>query len=209
MKGKEEYNKIFRKRKNKKINFIYTTLCPRKFVDKKFIFDKKILDFGSGIESPNYKKTADDKGSYFGFDIDEETVAWLKDNDFYVDFWKTEEKFDIIMASEVYEHLDFETRENFIERASQLVGPDGLLIVDFPYIHNLDGSFYWLDRTHLFPPSPADESSLIELYGFNAEIYVVGIAYWPPYRILRIILNLLLGYRPQHTTILGCSKQSI
>lgn len=207
MKGKLEYNKIFGNRKNKKTNVVYTALCPRKFLKKKFSFNEKILDFGGGIRSPNYKKTAEDGGNYFGFDIDKDAISWLDDNNFYVDFWKTEEKFDIILASEVYEHLDSETRENFIERSFQLLKSNGLLIVDFPYIYNLDGSFYWLDRTHLFPPSPIDDSLLMELYGFKTEIYVVGIAYWPPYRILRIMLNLLLGYCPHHTTILVCNKR--
>ncbi len=207
MKGKSLYGEIFDRRKAAKLQVVYRYLEPRKFINEKFKFDKKVLDFGCGIESDNFIKTIRDGGKYFGFDVDEQSIGWLKENNFYVDFWNTDEKFDIITASQVYEHLTHKTREKFLQRSYQILNHGGLLIIDFPYVRNIGGLSYWEDRTHLFPPDPIDDSHLAELYGFESEVYLVGISYFPPYYFFRILLNILLGFHPHHTAILACKKK--
>lgn len=206
MKGKENYSSVFRKRRIKKIVSVYRYLDPFKFKNNKFKFNARVLAFGCGIESNNFKKTIRDGGKYFGFDIDEQSIAWLKENYLYVDFWNTKEKFDIITASQVYEHLNHETREKFLQRSYQILNSGGLLIIDFPYVQNIGGFSYWEDRTHLFPPDPIDDSHLAELYGFKSEVYLLCISYYPIYYTFRVVFNLLLGFRPHHTAILILKK---
>ena len=205
-KGKSSYNTVFRKRRSKKIKAVYRCLEPRAFIDKSFTFDKRVMDFGRGVESENYQKTVRDGGEYHGYDIDAKSEKWLRGNGFFADFWSTGEKFDIVVASQVYEHLDHEERERFIKRSHAILEEEGILIVDFPYVKNIGGLTYWEDRTHLFPPDPLDDSALMELYGFKSEVYLVGISYYPPYYFFRLLLNILLGFYPQHTSIVVCRK---
>lgn len=207
MKGKSLYGEIFDRRKAAKLQVVYKYFEPRKFIDEKFKFDKKVLDFGCAIESDNYKKTLKDGGSYYGFDLDQKTVEWLKKENLFIDFWNTQEKFDTIVASQVYEHLDHESREQFIERCHKLLNLKGMLIIDFPYVKNIGGLTYWEDRTHLFPPDAVDDSHLAELYSFESEVYLVGISYFPPHYFFRVLLNILLGFYPHHTAILACKKK--
>lgn len=205
-KGTSGYTSVFKGRREKTVKAVYSCLNPRSFIDKNFVFNKRLLDFGSGIESENYHKTIRDGGDYQGFDVDEESKKWLRKKGFFVDFWATSDKFDIVVASQVYEHLDLDEREKFIERAYTLLEKGGILILDFPYVKNIGGLTYWEDRTHLFPPDPIDDSSLVELYEFKSEVYLVGISYYPPYYFLRLLTNFLLGFYPQHTAIIVCKK---
>jgi SAM-dependent methyltransferase len=205
-KGKNEYTSIFNARRNKKIKAVYSCLDSNVFIDKTFIFNKRLLDFGSGVESKTYHKTTRDGGQYHGWDIDVSSEKWLTDNGVFTDFWTTSNKFDIIVASQVYEHLDHDEREQFIERAYNILEEGGVLIMDFPYVKNIGGLTYWEDRTHLFPPDPIDDSSLLEQYGFKSSIYLVGISYYPPYYFFRILLNFLLGFYPHHTSVVVCKK---
>lgn len=205
-KGKSDYTSIFNARHNKKINAVYSCLDPNKFIDKTFVFDKRLLDFGSGMESKTYHKTMRDGGAYHGYEVDADCEKWLKDTGFFTDFWTTSDKFDIIVSSQVYEHLEHSERERFIERAYELLDEGGRLILDFPYVKNIGGLTYWEDRTHLFPPDPIDDASLLELYGFKADVYLVGISCYPHYHFFRLILNLILGFHPQHTSVVACKK---
>jgi 2-polyprenyl-3-methyl-5-hydroxy-6-metoxy-1,4-benzoquinol methylase len=207
MKKEKEYYKIYEKRIKGKIKAkkIYWPIEPLQFLDKKLKFNGKILDFGCLKESFFYKKALKDGGHYKGFDLDKETVKWLKENRLYADFWKTKQKFDLIIANHVYEHLEVREREKFIERSYSVLNSNGKLVVAFPNVMNLTGIEYWKDRTHKLPPSPLDEASFSELFGFKTELYFVGLSFFPLKYSLRIIANALLGFSSLHTCILICN----
>ncbi len=208
MKERNDYSKIFERRKKGKINpkKIFFPFEPLKFIDKKIKFKGKILDFGCLKESFFYKKTLKDKGKYFGYDIDSKSVEWLKTNNFYMDFWNTKEKFDVIIANHVYEHIEIQEREKFIKRCSEILNKNGTLIIAFPNVMNLSGIEYWKDRTHKLPPSPLDEASFSELFGFKTELYWVGLSFFPPKYFFRIIANFFFGFCSLHNCILFCKK---
>ena len=205
-KGMSGYTSIFNARKNKNVKAVYKSLDPNAFIDRSFSFDKRLLDFGGGVESLTYQKTTRDGGQYHGYDVDSQSEKWLTDNGFFVDYWNTSGKFDIVVASQVYEHLEHDERERFIKRAYDVLEEGGLLLIDFPHVKNIGGLTYWEDRTHLFPPDPVDDSSLMELYGFKTEVFLVGICYYPLYNFFRLLLNIILGFRPQHTSVIACRK---
>jgi hypothetical protein len=205
--GKQNYSKIFNKRKEKKIKNVFWPIEPKKFFNKKFKFNGKIFDFGCGIKSWVYNKTIRDHGTYFGFDTDNNTIKWLKKEGKFKDFWKTSEEFDLIIASQVFEHLNLEERENFLKKSFKLLKVNGMLLIDFPFTRNLGLMDYWMDRTHNIPPAIEDEALLLEEIGFKkVKIYGVGLSFWPPYYFFRIVLNLLCGFRPFHTVIITAVK---
>ncbi len=206
--NKKEYNKIFKQRHLKKINAIYFPFSSNDFVYKKIDFEnKKVLDFGSNIESPNYLHCKKVNAKYFGFDIDESTVKWLKEKKIFIDFWKTKQKFDIIIASQVYEHLNKKEQEQFIKQAKKLLKKNGLLILEYPFVMNLGGVGFWRDRTHTMPPSIEDEALFIDQHGFESELFVAGISFWGPRNLFRAILNWLIGFYPQHNIVIISKKK--
>src|SRR5437667_7182392 len=87
---------------------------------------KLLLDFGSDVDSPLYKKfqrdNGGDGGKYRGYDIDEDTISWLKEQGYYYDFYNDNSLrglFDIVAASQVYEHLtEPERSASSLERTS-------------------------------------------------------------------------------------------
>ncbi len=208
-KTKQEFGTMFERRQKKMIKekSIYFPFDPLKFLDKKFKFNGRILDFGCLKESFFYKKTLREKGNYKGFDLDLKTVDWLKKNNFYADFWNTKEKFDLIISNHVYEHMEAEEREKFIARSYELLNKNGKLIMAFPNIINLSiGLEYWTDRTHKLPPSPVDEAYFAELFGFKSELFFAGLSFYPLKYFSRLIANFLLGFNPLHNCIVICTK---
>lgn len=179
--------------------------------------DKVVLDFGSSIASNFFKKYVNDnRGNnmeYYGFDLDNQTVKWLRDNDFYYDFYgddKLKGKFDIINASQVYEHLTLEERGFFIKRSHELLKRGGLLLLDFPYINNLNLiEFFHGDRTHK-PVSCEDEAIYIKVCGFECKVFIGGFT-WPYQSLFRNVIsfiwNILLGYYPFHITLIEATKK--
>ncbi len=200
--GEKDYINFTKNRPQKKVNVVYREINSTKFIDKRFKFSGNVLDFGSAIESPNYEKTVRDGGKYCGFDIDNETIGWLKKKGFFEDFWNTKKKFNTIVASQSYEHLDLRTREKFVEKSFQILKSPGTLILEYPHIKNLGGMQYWHDKYHQHPPAVEDEGTLLELKGFKAEVHLVGLSVWPPYYSFRLLLNVLLGFRPQHNVVI-------
>ncbi|MFH1545305.1 MAG: class I SAM-dependent methyltransferase [archaeon] len=206
MDAEKNYSRICNERGRKKIRKVFFPIEPKKFIDEKIILKGEVLDFGCGINSFYYSKTKKDGGKYTGFDLDEETVKWLKEKRAFFDFWKEEKQFDFIIASHVYEHLEKKEREKFIKRSLKLLKKEGHLLVGFPNALNLSGLEYWKDKTHEVPPSPFDEGNYIELFGFSTETILIGISVWPPHNFFRLIANLLLGFSPQHYCLVLCKK---
>ena len=202
MKAKKDYGRIFSARERVKVKQRLLPVEPKKLIDQKIKFKGRVLDFGCLVESENYRKTLRDGGQYHGFDIEQESVKWLQAKGFYVDFWKCKEKFDLVVASQVYEHLPVEEREDFLKKAGELLAEGGRLVIDYPFFGNLNAVTYWQDRSHETPPAVEDEVSLVELYGLKAEAFLVGISFWPPYYFLRLLANLILGFPPQHTVVI-------
>ena len=175
--------------------------------------NKTVLDFGCDIESPAcaqfMEQNLSDK-NYFGYDISETVTKWLKNKKYYYDFWNdNSKKFDVINASEVYEHLSKELRENFLKRSYYLLKPGGKLYIDIPYIANLNIiEFYRRDRTHE-AVACEDEALYIEQFGFITQLFVGG--YTIPYlsfftNLYRIMTNLILGYKPFLVTFIIARK---
>ncbi|HYY90673.1 MAG TPA: methyltransferase domain-containing protein [Candidatus Dormibacteraeota bacterium] len=188
-----------------------------RFYDRLFsLRGRLVLDFGSDIESPLYKKFQRDNngenGKYKGYDIDEETISWLKGQDYYYDYFNDNslrESFDTIVASEVYEHLTEPERERFLYRAHELLRSSGRLIVDVPYIANLNLiEFFKRDRSHK-PIALEDEAAYFETFGFKVQAYIGGRT--APYRplawnIWRFVGNMALGYYPFYVALFDAIK---
>ena len=187
-----------------------------RFYDRLFnLTGKLVLDFGSDVDSPLYRKfqrESDGGGKYKGYDIDEDTVSWLKRQGYYYDFYtdnSLQGSFDIIIASQAYEHLNEPERERFLARAHELLAASGTLMVDAPYIANLNLiEFFKRDRSHK-PIALEDEAAYFEAFGFTVQVYIGGRT--APYRSLfwnlwRFAGNLALGYYPFHVALFDATK---
>lgn len=216
MKAYKDYYKIMMLRKKFRAKAVWSPFG--RWYDKKFNFKGKlVLDFGSSIRSNFYKKfIKDNRGkrqNYRGYDIDKKSVEWLKKEDFYYSFFDDDSlkgKFDLINCSQVYEHLTLEERESLIERSYELLKPKGVLLLDFPYINNLNLiEFFHGDRTHKVV-SCEDEASYIARFGFECKVYIGGFT-WPYQSLLRntwsFIWNIILGFYPFHITLIEAVKK--
>ena len=77
------------------------------------------------------------------------------------------EKFDIIVMSEVIEHLNFEEALNTLQKLRDLLNENGKIIISTPNIHH-PNSFFW-DVTHKVPYR-YDELGAVLLYvGFKID----------------------------------------
>ena len=188
-----------------------------RFYDQLFsLKDQLVLDFGSDVDSPLHGKFLRENdggsGKYKGYDIDEDTLSWLKREGCFYDFYTDDSlkgSFGIIVASEVYEHLSESEKERFLARAHELLRESGRLIVDVPYIANLNLiEFFKRDRSHK-PIALEDEAAYFEAFGFTVQVYIGGRT--APYRSLfwnlwRFAGNLALGYYPFHVALFDAIK---
>lgn len=203
---KNQYNSFFKKRTSVKINKV---ILPYEHWFSSYINlnDKRVLDFGSNIDSLFYKRCKRSQNViYYGYDVDEETVKWLLDNEYYYDFWNNDLlKFDLINASQVYEHLTVSERIEFIKRCKFLLKPSGILLLDFPFIENLNGLRFWHDLTHK-PVSSKDDVMLVKNHGFGeVETFLVGS---PPFNFFLYLVNILLFGNWQQTQQIVAYKES-
>ena len=111
----------------------------------------------------------------------------------------------------MYEHLTESERERFLARAHQLLSTSGTLIVDAPYIANLNLiEFFKRDRSHK-PIALEDEAAYLETFGFKVRTYIGGRT--APYRspwwnLWRFAGNLALGYYPFYVVLFHATKIS-
>ncbi len=84
------------------------------------------------------------------------------------DFYSTEEineQFDIVVSSEVIEHLDAEAKCNFIDELFRLTKPGGCVAVSTPNANH--PNIFWRDFTHIMPIHYYDLAGLLGKSGFN------------------------------------------
>jgi len=188
-----------------KLKLVWSFKSKEDFIERKYLYNGEVLDFGCNTGSFTYEKTIRDGGKYSGYDVDGDTEEWLKNNNLYVDFWTTEKKFDLIMLSNVYEHIDEATRESVIKRSYELLVKGGMLLIYNVFVLNLSLLTHWQDSTHTFPPpSPRMIVGLTEFYGFRATAFLVALNSNP----FDVILNLCLKKYPQQTMIVECIKET-
>src|SRR6266702_1551049 len=159
-----------------------------RFYDRLFnLQGKLVLDFGSDVEAPLYEKFLRDNegknGKYKGYDISEDAISWLKGQGYYYDFYtdnSLQGSFDIIIASEVYEHLTEPERERFLSRAHKPIALE-------------DEAAYF--ETFGFK---------VQLYigGRTAPYRPMLWSLW------RFLANLALGFYPFHVALLLATKIS-
>ncbi len=204
MRTKKDYNLIYQRRGNLKINRVWFPFNKDRWFNKTFVFkDKTVLDFGSNLESKIYEKSLKENATYYGFDIDRQTIKWLKKQKIFFDFYNESSiKFNFIIADNVYEHLTEKEKESFLIRAYNLLKKGGILIIIYPYFFNLNGFEYFRDRTHLQPPTGKDEALFTQMFGFRTECYLVGL----PKNWVINIFNLLLKFAPHEVVYLVCKK---
>lgn len=217
MKNLTSYREILVKKNFTKPQYLWFKSFGSFLYSNRSFIDKKVLDFGCDINSNAFKQfLAQSKGNplnYYGFDLSNLVIEWLKDNNYYYDFWNDDSiQFDSINASQVYEHLDEEYREKFIQRSYTLLKPGGILYIDIPYIANLNIiEFFRRDRTHK-AVACEDEALYIEQFNFDVDLYVGG--YTIPYyglfmNLYRVFTNLILGYKPFLVTFIVAKKRNV
>ena len=123
---------------------------------------------------------------------------------------KKQKMFDIIVANQVYEHLDSLERIKFIKQSKKLLKKDGLLVVGFPFVlSNMNFKYFWEDITHK-PVGVEAEAGLIQSFGFNTDLYVGGLK-GDPFgwfeNILAIIRNLIVFMPPFWITLIIAKKR--
>jgi SAM-dependent methyltransferase len=176
----------------------------RWFVRKINLRNKDVADFGAGTNSDFYKICQRQKAHYLGFDINEESVSWLKKHKLWLDFWHTKNKFDIVNASQVYEHLNTAERKRFCAKAYKLLKPSGILLIDFPYMENLNGLKFWRDLTHK-PVSVRDDKEIIYDAGFKFNaVFLAGISTYNP--LFNLASLILFGSYQQTIQIIATKK---
>jgi hypothetical protein len=191
--------------------------------NKTFTFtNKKVLDVGCLIESEIYKKFVRDnqpgtKG-YFGFDVDDESVKWLKSLEAYFDLYGEyqEELFDYIFLIDVYEHLDATERMNVLHVCNKLLKRKGELVVASPYMENLNyfinGINDWQHK-HVHLKSGSEVGAFIAFGDFKFEhikVYLAGLTMpWLSLKdnLLAILRNLICLYPPFHIFIIRAEKE--
>jgi len=166
---------------------------------REFRESKKILDFGCNINSAVYK--ASENKEYFGYDQSQKAQQWLKKEGKFIDFWKTREKFDCIVAMSVMEHLSWKQRIHFIKQSKNLLSENGHLIMNFVFTQNHGLLGFFGDIEHKDPISPLDFSKLIDGYGFESKVYLHHLPI-----SFSVILDLLMNYYPFGITTIISKK---
>ena len=84
------------------------------------------------------------------------------------DFYSTEEineQFDIVVSSEVIEHLDAESKCNFIDELFRLTKSGGIVAISTPNANH--PNIFWRDFTHVMPIHYYDLAGLLGKTGFK------------------------------------------
>jgi 2-polyprenyl-3-methyl-5-hydroxy-6-metoxy-1,4-benzoquinol methylase len=133
--------------------------------------DKRVLDIACGVGYGSKMLQLAGAASVVGVDLSQDTLAYAREHHQVpgVQFiygnaeeFEWPEPFDLIVSFETLEHLPHP--EQFIRQMSQLLTPEGYLILSVPL-----GETRHLDAYHLHAFSQEDVFSLIEKSGFWIE----------------------------------------
>jgi 2-polyprenyl-3-methyl-5-hydroxy-6-metoxy-1,4-benzoquinol methylase len=133
--------------------------------------DKRVLDIACGVGYGSKMLHLAGASSVVGVDLSEETLAYARENHQGQDLqfvcgnaeeFEWPEPFDLIVSFETLEHLPHP--EQFIRQMSQLLTPEGYLILSVPL-----GETRHLDAYHLHAFSQEEVFSLMEQSGFWIE----------------------------------------
>jgi 2-polyprenyl-3-methyl-5-hydroxy-6-metoxy-1,4-benzoquinol methylase len=133
--------------------------------------DKRVLDIACGVGYGSKMLHLAGAASVVGVDLSEETLTYARKNHqspglqfvcANAEEFEWPEPFDLIVSFETLEHLPHP--EQFIRQMSQLLTPEGYLILSVPL-----GETRHLDAYHLHAFSQEDVFSLLEKSGFRIE----------------------------------------
>jgi hypothetical protein len=215
---KEYYTQFAYERfNNKKRKYIFGSYS--KFYKKKINFKNAlVIDYGcgnftsSGIYS-HYQQHNNNANKLFGYESDTNLKQQLINLNKYYDFYQDDSflnKCDFIVANQVYEHLDKNERIEFVKRSHALLKNGGMLVLAFPFsLYNMNFKYFWEDITHN-PVGVETEAGLINLLGFDTELYVGGLKAEPFSlfeNIICLVRNLLLLFPPFWITLIIAKKK--
>ena len=220
-----DYTKFSTLRRSDEIRQKYILSPFNRWFESEFSYKgQTIIDFGSSINSSTYCKFLKDnddfgpidrEGRYYGFDVDAKTRSWLQGNGLWCDFFEDDallDQIDLVVCRDVYEHLAFDERDNFLLRTLQLLRPGGTLLLIFPFIRNFNLLYLGDDPRHLPVGAPFAEAAWIASIGYDHPRCFVG-GYTQPHRplsenILALIRNLIMLLPPFWTTVIIARKPS-
>ncbi len=131
-----------------------------------------LLDVGAGYRDLFDKlEKVHDYINYKSQDIDRS-----RQHDFY-SLEEIDEQFDMVVSSEVIEHLDAEGKCNFVDELFRLSKPGGCVAVSTPNANH--PNVFWRDFTHVMPIHYYDLAGLLGNAGFNnVEIFRLAELNW-------------------------------
>jgi SAM-dependent methyltransferase len=144
---------------------VYKLKVKKKLFDvimEKLNGSEKILDVGASTRNlgERIKKEHGDV-TYKTLDIDREN-----EHDFY-SFEEIDEKFDLIVLSEVIEHLEFMEGIELLRKLRDLLLPGGRIIVTTPNTHH--PNIWWSDSDHKTPYRFDVLGGALTWVGFDVE----------------------------------------
>jgi SAM-dependent methyltransferase len=155
----------YRKQMRRAFRSVYKLKVKKKLFDvimEKLNGSEKILDVGASTRNlgERIKKEHGDV-TYKTLDIDREN-----EHDFY-SFEEIDEKFDLIVLSEVIEHLEFMEGIELLRKLRDLLLPGGRIIVTTPNTHH--PNIWWSDSDHKTPYRFDVLGGALTWVGFDVE----------------------------------------
>jgi hypothetical protein len=206
--------------KNTKINYILNSFDG--WYHKNFpLKGKRILDFGCSIKSylyDRYVKENDSDAGYFGYDVEEAVIKWLRDSKKYFDPFASgnineDSKFDYIFLIDVYEHLEPSERVDMIIAAHSLLKEKGKLFIAYPYMKNLNFFVNGIsDPTHKLTDFEGEVANFIEHGNFASDKVNLYLGGWSTpalsfYKnLLALLRNLICLFPPFHVAVIVAEK---
>lgn len=213
---KEYYTQFAYDRFQNKRKYIWGSYS--KFYKKRINFkDSLVIDYGCGdfnscATHNHYQEQNNNVENLFGYETDINLKKQLTTLNKYYDFYEDNKfvnKCDFIVANQVYEHLDRNERIKFVKRSFELLKNGGTLVLAYPFsLYNMNFKYFWEDITH-HPVGVEAEAGLINLFGFETDLYVAGLKAEPfglIENMICLLRNLLLFFPPFCITLIVAKK---
>lgn len=203
--------------KNKKQYEIYNNYYKKNIL-KHIPQDKslKIIDVGCGLGHMLYFLRENKYEGIEGIDIVDENIKLCIDAGFkckkenLFNFFKSDKKFDIIIANNLLEHFSYEEIEKILNLFYSKLSENGKIIIIVPNCNNIYGiTTFFSDITH---KSPLTEKSMTDIIFktpiksfqfFNLIVYPKNIIFDPIFKFFNIfrfqyskIMSLINGQKP-------------